>query len=363
MVRRLIPILALPLLLLGAARTPAAMLPAAPAPQPAAEPPIPIPNLEARLEALSPDDPEAYFLLGEEVAAEIPVSPAARTLAQQLFVLAYELNRAAEGADPALTRSICLALASTIDAGEGSGQKATRAAAAASDRRWLLALARSLDADRVVPEFEAAPPGASRRDTALDVATVLGYARSGEGRRAEQLLQRPGVAEMLTQYEALLSAPGLETGAAAIRRYIAQWPNCPECRNRRAVTRPGEGGGTTTICYTCRGNPGPRLSDEEILLQLRLEAALLSGIQRSWAAQVSADSGAPLRDLDPSELAATFNIDPSRTLWRNGAWTWPAASAAPAPDPEPAPDADPPAPAPDNPEPAEAPSSTSTNRP
>ena len=277
---------------------------------------IPVPNLEARLAALSPDRPRDYFLLAEELAAEVELAPAARPLAQSLFALCYELERTSGAADGALGRSVCLALASI--------------APTDAERRWLLALARSLDAGRAAPDFEAPGPGPSRREAALDLATALGYARSGEGRRADTLLQKPGVAELLEQYEGLLTAPGLSINAGSIRRYTQQWPSCPECRNRRAITRAGEGGGTTILCATCRGNPGPRLSDEEVLLQLRLESALLSGIQRSWAAQIAIDSGAPLRDLDPTELAATYHVDAARPLWRDGQWKAPEpVSAAP----------------------------------
>jgi len=299
--------------------------------EPAAEEPlatIPIPDLEARLTALTPDDPRAYFLLAEELAAEVEVAPAARPLAQSLFALSYELERAAAGGDSgrvdgAFGRSVCLALASIASRDD--------------ERRWLLALARSLDAARADPEFDAPGPGPTRREAALDLATALGYVRSGEGRRAKALLDKPGVFDLLVQYQGLLSGPGLSVGADTIRRYADQWPVCPECRNQRIVTRAGEGGGTKSICATCRGNPGPRLSDEEVLLQLRLESALLSGIQRSWAAQVAIDAGAPLRDLDPAELGATYGVDASRPLWRNGQWQTlggePAEPQPPAPAP------------------------------
>lgn len=287
---------------------------------------IPLRDLEARLEALDPANAEAYFLLGEEVAAEIPAAPAARRLAQQLFTLAYEINRARPEPDVALTRSVCLALSATVEG---------------ADRRWLLAMARSLDADRPGPDFAAPAPGPSRREAALDLATVLGYVRSGEGRRAEQLLQRSGAGALLDQYEALLRGPGLDVGASTIRRYISQWPSCPECRNRRTTTRAHEGGGTTVLCATCQGNPGPRLTDEEVLLQLRLESALLSGIQRSWAAQVAADSGAPLRDLDPGELAGTLGVDPAKRIWRGGRWVEPEPAEGAAPESTPAPEAAP----------------------
>ena len=48
--------------------------------------------------------------------------------------------------------------------------------------------------------------------------------------------------------------------------------------------------------------PGPQLSEEELIAQLRFEAVLLNGIQRSWSAQMVVDLGATLRDPDPEDL-------------------------------------------------------------
>jgi hypothetical protein len=94
---------------------------------------------------------------------------------------------------------------------------------------------------------------------------------------------------------------------------------CSECKNRRFI-KSQQG---VRLCPTCGGKPGPKLSQQELLYQLRLESSLLHGVQRSWIAQTVVDGGAPLRDLDPDELAATYRIDPARTRWRNGAWESP----------------------------------------
>ena len=128
------------------------------------------------------------------------------------------------------------------------------------------------------------------------------------------------MAELLARYETLVHPLGLSGGEDFLRRHAREWPTCPECRNRRVTTRMVGGTPTQTLCLTCRGNPGPRLSSAEFTTQLRLEAALLHGIHRSWSAQVIADSGAPLRDLDPSELRATYRVDPARPFWREGEW-------------------------------------------
>ena len=59
----------------------------------------------------------------------------------------------------------------------------------------------------------------------------------------------------------------------------------------------------------------------ELANQLRIEAVLLQGTQRSWAAQVLSDAGAPLRDLDPAELPGTYAVDPKKVLGRDGQWS------------------------------------------
>jgi hypothetical protein len=128
------------------------------------------------------------------------------------------------------------------------------------------------------------------------------------------------VMEVLRRYERALGATGGSGALQRITRYAEQWP-CRECGNARGVTKPGPRGPEVKLCSTCEGSPGPRLSDEEFIAYLRFESALLNGIQRSWGAQVMVDSGAPLRDPDPAELAATFGVDVGKPYWRNGAWS------------------------------------------
>jgi hypothetical protein len=259
-------------------------------------------HLTRRLEALTPDHPRAYFELGEEVAAEAS-DDLDRRLARQLFAMALELSRRSAQPDTQLPSSTCLALASIADTDE--------------ERRWLSALAETL-----------APPGspppdpvrlkssaASRDPAAFDLASMLGLVRIGEGRRAERLLERPGVERLLDKCDAML-LPGAGGGASTVRRQIQDWPSCPQCHNKRYV-RDSSG---IHLCPTCHGAPGPKLSRMELIGHIRTESLLLSGQQRSWAAQIISDYGAPLRELDPSELASTYSADPTRPLWRNGHW-------------------------------------------
>jgi hypothetical protein len=66
-----------------------------------------------------------------------------------------------------------------------------------------------------------------------------------------------------------------------------------------------------------------KLTPEQWLAQIRLESLLLSGIHRSWGAQVASDLGEPLRDPDARELPGVLGVDAARTVWRNGAWARP----------------------------------------
>jgi hypothetical protein len=300
--------------------TPAAT--ATPAPQPAA------PNRSAQLAALDPRNPWGYFLLGEMIAAEASDAQS-KQVARTLFVLAYETSKKA-GADalksgdaPAgadIRISVALALASIADSD--------------SERRWLHAIASSLgwnnpDGPGPIGTAQSAPIDPA----GLDLASAIGLIRIAEGRRAAKLLEKPEVAATLDRSERLLSPAGLTGGASRIRRLMAEWPICAECKNRRFI-KSAQG---VRLCPTCGGKPGPKITQQELLYQLRLESSLLHGVQRSWVAQTIVDGGEPLRDLDPDELAATYRVDPARTVWRGGAWVTSAgaaSTAAPAAPPE-----------------------------
>jgi hypothetical protein len=255
-----------------------------------------------RLTALNPGDPQGYFLLAEEVADGADDQDRA-ALAQTLYALAFELYRAA--GDNQRAASCAIGLAST--------ERLERS------RRWLQAVAGALDRRYALPDWAVAATASISDETALRAATVLGLARAGEGREARKLYEQPGVADLMKRYERAMGSTG-ETGSLSrLQKYMDAWP-CKECGNQRFVGRPGEHGPEIRLCPTCRGNPGPRLSQEEYLAQLRFEAALLNGIQRSWAAQLTVDQGAPLRDPDPAEVGATYGVDASRAVFRNGKW-------------------------------------------
>lgn len=265
---------------------------------------LPIISLRARLEALTPSDPLAYYRLGEEVAAEATTTPQ-RQLAQTLFVLAFELDRRAGGLHGA---SIALALADLSRLEQ--------------DRRWLRALARSIDPRYAQPDWGASTADQIPPALAYRAATVLGQIRAGRGSRVRDELDEPQVLDLFQRYESLLSPHGEPGALQILRRQGENWP-CPECGNSRIVRKANTVPREDILCHTCHGDPGPRLTSEELIAHLRFEARLLDGIAGSWSAQIAADGGAPLRDPDPLELAPTLGVDPRRTLWRDGRWVAP----------------------------------------
>lgn len=268
-----------------------------------------IAGMTRRLESLSPSSPREYFLLGEEIASESP-DDVDRRLARQLYVLAYEIDKRSQVPDPQLGGSVCLALAAIAESDD--------------EKRWLTALAETLAPEGTPDMRRIKSTTASRDPAAFDLATMLSFVRIGEGRRAEKLLEKLGVGDLLEKCDKLL-LPGVG-GAAQVRRRIDEWPNCPQCRGHRSV----KDAAGVHLCPTCKGTPGPTLPPGELVGHIRTESSLLSGQQRSWAGQLIADAGATLRELDPSELPATFGVSAARPLWRSGAWVNdPSAPASP----------------------------------
>jgi hypothetical protein len=272
-------------------------------------------DLESRLDSLSGTRPDEYLMLAEEIIPEA-ANPSDKRLARELLVCAItleirKLNAPADGTvsgamnstkKSQTAASACLALAQLADSDQ--------------ERRWLIAIASTLGADLGLDPTLASATVASRRLGAFELATALGLARAGEGARAERMLAKPGVDDLLTSFDKILE-PYIGGGADLVRKQIEEWPVCTRCRNRRAVKE----GAVMVICPKCQGTPGPDLSPEDLENHLRAESLLLSGVQRSWSAQIVTDAGAPLRELDPAEIAAAYAVDPDRYLWRDGRWT------------------------------------------
>lgn len=282
-------------------QAPKTAIPAVPAAE-SAKPPA-AERYRSRLEALDPANPEAYFRLGEDVLADADDRESTE-LARHLFVLTVELDRRRSAVGGPLAASACVALASQ--------SRLER------DRRWLLAIAALLDPRQTQTRWRQSEDAQASQETAYRAATALGLVRSGDGAEARQKLDDPAVMALLRKYDRLFSAAGVWGGVSNLQSELALWP-CRECGNTRVVKRPGTPP-EFKLCPSCNGNPGPKLSLADYLAQLRFESWLLSGIQRSWGAQLAADLGRPLRDPDPAEIAPTYDVDAGKTVFRNGSW-------------------------------------------
>jgi hypothetical protein len=272
-------------------------------------------NLGSRLESLSPARPIEYFLLGEEVAAEINTDEG-RALARRLFVLSYELSRA--GVDPnrsEFARSVCLALLD-LDLLESD-----------DERRYVRALAAALSSQTI-----DAPPGVrvassvdaeSRDETAFSLATALGEYRAGRFQEASTLLAQPEVRALLAQH-----APTVRNVGVMLRD-VESRPNCRECRNRRIVRDDVNPDARYRLCRTCGGDPSPALAPIDLISSLRAESLLLGGEEASWSAQIAAGRVEAFVDVDPARLAERLNTPVDRPLWREGGWVATDASATP----------------------------------
>lgn len=306
MIRRILPAF----LLLLVARPGVAQQPTPPT--------IPATERFARqLEDLTPARPDAYFLLGEDVL-DASQTPEDRRLATELFVLAFELDLAASQRR-SVAASACMALADLVGLER--------------DRRWLWALAKSIEPRRARPEWLALPGPPMPESAAYRTSEALGLIRSGDEGRAQRLTTDPNIRATLDRHDRLLMRLGVQGGAGALLR-AAEHCRCPECGNQRAVRRGRGVNPEMVLCPNCSGDPGPALSSDELIAQLRFESWLLQGDQRSWAAQVAADGSAPLLDPSPDEVAPTFGVNKSLVYWRQGRWcASPDGSSAPPPAP------------------------------
>lgn len=257
-----------------------------------------------RLEALTPGDPISYLELGEEVLATARTDTDTR-LARRLFTIAYEQTRLA-GADAGTQASACIALADT-----------TRFE---RDRRWLWSIVRLIEPRYAEPDWSRTVERVVSDEAAFRAAETLGLLRAGRGLRAREALRDERVREVFDWYAGLLTGTGPGDVLTELDKQADRWP-CPECKNDRVVRTP-EGGlrGPRVRCFTCRGNPGWELDDRGLLATLRFESRVLSGVQRSWGAQLAADLAEPLRDPDPAAVADAVGFDPDLNLFRGGRW-------------------------------------------
>ena len=263
-------------------------------------------SLTRSLEALSPDQPLAYYTLAETIADQAG-SPQDIELARRLFVLSYVLGE--EPSAPVWLRaSSCVALASL----ERNPSR----------RRWLFAVAAILDDRYASIERDAQPLGEFSRDLRLAFSEYLGLVRAGRGALARGRLEQPGMGAIIEAVgEAVLgvrNAPSL----ARIRGEAGVWP-CKQCSNARSVPDASDPDTKRVLCPNCRGNPGPLLTDEDRIGFVALEAIALRADGRTWSAEHAMLRTGPLLDPDPDGVAAFYQIDVERTVYNSGAWRKP----------------------------------------
>ncbi|MCC6227656.1 MAG: hypothetical protein IT432_00315 [Phycisphaerales bacterium] len=255
----------------------------------------------ARLSSISPGDPESLLRAGEDIAAM--GTPLSVRVARRMLAGAIEVDRTR--ADGRVAAGACLLLAE-LSTNE-------------PDRRWFAALARAMEAAGTNRSWLRLGEEAYNAEAAYNAACVVGLVRAGDGLAARQILNEPGVRQVLLDHERLLSTIGEPGGLAYLEKEAGRWP-CPECRNDRVVRTVIDRQAQYKLCPTCNGNPGPVLGDDAVILQLRLEARLLHGVQRSWAAQLAADHGLPLDDPDPDDLSNVLGFDSLAIVFKNGGW-------------------------------------------
>jgi len=248
----------------------------------------PIDDLRGRIDVLSPGDPLAYFELAEEVASEIH-NVKGHALAKRLYVLAFEYDRQVP-APIGLGASVCLALV------EITPREA--------DKRWLYAMAASLGSTYHTPLAAGADLSQASLKTKVGLAKALELYREGEYRLSLKQLADPAVGALLESASGLL-----EHGSEEILAELATEPVCHECKNRRIVLADLGPNREYRLCYTCDGDPGPDLTDEQLIEQLRVEKTLLSDKPQSWSAALRLTRAKPLRDVDPDELAPWAGVD------------------------------------------------------
>ncbi|MHC5023417.1 MAG: hypothetical protein ACYTGG_05835 [Planctomycetota bacterium] len=220
-----------------------------------------------RLEALSPDNPMAYFELAEEIA-DTTEDERELDLARHLFKLAGVLE------PDRLGRSACLALADLehID----------------HVRARYFVLASLLDNTAGLPAWTR-PDAAETisRTVALGVSEALGHFRQGQGPKAISTLRDSEALEFLERQEHLLPY--------GMKRFLAD-------------------------CNIYRGGRRPTLARVDILRMLRAEHSLLAGEARGWTSDLLLKKARPLVEVDPDRLPAEFGLSTNRPLYRNGRW-------------------------------------------
>jgi len=243
-----------------------------------------------------------YFELGEEISYEMP-GPNGRDLARTLFVLSYLM-------DNRLGPHACLALADLTTSTE--------------ERQWLLAMAESMgssQADSRAKQDGSHTSGEVRRRLAEGVRLL----RAEDGRLLRDAMS--GEASQQFQDRLRNADPALFSAIVQASSTAINANGCPRCRNHRVVST-GGGRAGKDLCPRCLGNPGLALNERDMLDSLRLEAQLRSAEPATWSATLLLTKDRPLRDIRADDLARSYSVDRTLTLWsQEQGWHAPQESA------------------------------------
>ena len=226
----------------------------------AVDPPL---DLEARLEALEPSDPRAYFELAEELADREGEQD--RRLARRLFGLAGRLDPEKYAASAALAL-----------------------AASATDPR--------------------------NRSSLRAAASLLpgGTARGSRGRRYE--------VDQQTAFELSEAFGEFRTGRLIKMREVLDEPATR--RILQAVDQSLPGGVKWLEDAVGRGRRVPDLSRAEQVAMLRLDVTFLEGGRPAWSTLLEVEGDPPLLEVDAARLEQLLlDENPLRPVWREGRWS------------------------------------------
>ena len=221
------------------------------------------PWASARLEALSPDRPGAYIALAEDLMDRAdPSDRAMRELARTLAGLSGAIDSRTFG------RSAALFLLEHSPEGP--------------ERVRLDAVARALD-----PEPDRRINRAERAQAAAAMLQAFAAYRRADAAGARAWIGRSGADALLDAHPSILAG-----GAARFR----------------------------ADCDAMRASGAPPFSPAQAEALHAVVAACSAGGARNWGESLAIGGGAPLPEVDLSDLGSLFGVDPVKAWWRAGRW-------------------------------------------
>ncbi len=217
---------------------------------------------EPRLALLDPLRPYDYFELAEEVA-DNATNADERDLANQLFGLAGALDT------DRLGPSALLALA--------------QIAASPRERDRALAAAEIIGGRGAAQRVLRAEP-----EQIENISRAFSFYRRGDGRKAISVLKQANADALLTEVGEALSG-----GADAFR----------------------------SECASMRSSGSAAVDADSLRQQLIVELALRRGEARSTALDVELRGDEPLIEIDRTDPASLWRVDPQKPWWRGGKWS------------------------------------------